>query len=472
MPEQAAPWYIDGRHPDPMEIDPNLKPGGLPRDASPAEVRNWRVGQVLNAVATSADRGGRADLRIGGQTFQAQVPFTVRPGDRMMLEVIRTGTTPLLRPVGAERSPDPVQAALRTALPRQGTLPPVLANVAQLATSPSPPPVPTPVTEAARALFQHLSTPRQTATAEGLRQAVQNAGGQLEARLAQAASGRPDAAALRGDFKAGLLRLREAVNEALRQPPPAPTRGSAPAPTPSNPIPMPQARTMPLATQAPTAAQPPAAGRPTITVQAPQSAAAGASTANADPRTAPPLLPPLAANQPQAQGRAAPFPLLLEPAKLLQGLLHQVDSSLARLQLHQLASQPTDGDQRQVWLLELPIRRDQTVDVMHLRIERETEGAGSERDRRGNGWTVKLAFDLDGLGPVQARVGLHGGMVSAAFWTERSSTLELFQRHLAELRRQLQAAGLDVGAIRCEAGPAPHSRDETKPVSGILDERA
>ena len=442
-----------------MEINPNLSSGSLRSDASPAEVRNWRVGQVLSAVATSADRGGHADLRIGGQTYQAQVPFSVRPGDRMLLEVVRSGTTPLLRPVGAERSPDPAQAALRSALPRQGPLPPLLANLAQLASARRSPPLPSPVLDAARMVFQQFSTARETGTADGLRRAMGNAGTTLESKLALAASGRAAAGALGADFKAGLLRIREAVTQELRLSPPAP-RSPAQAQAPVRAA---DVRTMPLATAAtPTSQTAPATQGTGAPTQPAPAAASGAA------RTVPPLLPPLAANQPQAQSRAAPFPALLEPIRMLHGLLQQVESSLARLQLNQLASQGTDGDQRQVWLLELPVRRDQAVDVLHLRIERETENDGA--NRTGTGWTVRLAFDLDGLGPVQARVGLHSGLVSTAFWSERAATNDLLQRHLNELRQQLLAAGLDVGSMSCQVGqPQPPS---PPPSSGILDEQA
>lgn len=455
-----------------MEINPSLRPGALRTDASPAEVRNWRVGQVLNAVATSADRGGRADLRIGAQTYQAQVPFTVKPGDRMSLEVIRTGTIPLLRPLGAERSPDPVQAALRTALPRQAPLPPLLANLAQLADHRQAPALPAPVVAAARALFQGLATPRQAGDSEGLRRALQNAGTQLEAKLAQTATGKPPGGSIAEDLKAGLLRLREVAAQAVRLPTAAPGGTTTPAQTPGHtpvpgpaqtPLRGPEVRTMPLSTPS-GAGNPPQVTVTTATQRAP--------IASAEGRPVPPLLPPLSGNQPHAQSRAAPLPLLLDPGKLLQGLLQQVESSLARLQLHQLASQPTEGEQRQVWLLELPVRRDQNVDVLHLRIERENGDQDGEAGPNKTGWTVKLAFDLDGLGPVQARVGLHHGLVSTAFWSERRDTHSLFQQHLSELRRQLVEAGLDVGAMSCQVGQPAQPPGPQPPRSGIVDEQA
>ncbi len=456
-----------------MEItpNPNLRAGSLPADASPAEVRNWRVGQVLSAVATNADRSGSADLRIGGQTYRAQVPFTVQSGDRMLLEVIRTGDTPLLRPLGAERSPDPVQAALRAALPRQGPLTPLLANLVQLAKSQDAPPLHPLVLQAARTLFQRLATTSQVSTADGLRRAAANAGTQLEAKLAQAASGRTPAAPIGDDFKAGLLRLRQAAEQSLRtSTPPAPSKtpqqGAAPAAR------APEVRTLPVA--APT--NQPAAGKngaPTSIAAGtsnPPAAAAIASTV----RVVAPLLPPLSESQPQPQGRAAPFPALLEPAKFLQGLLQQVESSLARLQLNQLASQHTDGDQRQVWLLELPVRRDQTtLDLLHLRIEQENDtGSGTARRQQGGGWTVQVALDLDGLGPVQARIGLRNGQVSTAFQTEREGTSELFRLHLDELRTQLEVAGLDVAAMSCQVGQTPPPSTPPGRTSGLVDEQA
>lgn len=435
-----------------MEITPNFKSVTLRVDASPAEMRNWRVGQVLHAVATSADRGGRADLRIGAQTYQAQVPFTVRPGDRMLLEVIRTGSTPLLRPVAAERSPDPVQTALRSALPRQAALPPLLANVAQLASARSLPPLPAPVLEAARALFQRLPSPSEVTSGPGLRRALENAGTQLEAKLARPAAGTVTGGAISDDLKTGLLRLREATAQALRPlapaaPPSAPAQQSAPV------------QAVARAAQAYASST---TGAGDATSAAPPAAAA---------RPVPPLLPPLTANQPQPQGRALPLPLL-DPGKLLQGLMQQVESSLARLQLNQLASQPVDGEQRNVWLLELPIRRDQAVDLLHLRIERERADDAAEGKRTATGWTVKLAFDLEGLGPVQARVGLHHGLVSTAFWSEQRDTHVLFQQHLGDLRRQLEGAGLDVGAMSCQMGQPSPPPGPAPSRTGIVDEQA
>jgi len=423
-----------------MEIPPDLKFGGLRLPGSAAELRNWRVGQVLSAVATGRDRAGFAPLRIGVQTYTAQVPFPVRSGDRLVLEVLRTGTTPLLRPVDAPRSPDPVQAALRAALPRQAGQPPVLATLAALAGAREIPTLPTPVLQAARQVFATLLDAREVRLPGRLRQAMGDAGTLLESRLARQTRDGPPAGVDR-DLKAGLLRLYRAL-----------AAGPAPGPrTPSPPGPVPA--------PSPINAAPPrtAAGAPP---QPPNSTAA---------RPTPPLLPPLADVRPQPQARAA-APLLSVEAlpRLLGALLQDVEGALARVQLQQLASQASEGEQRHVWLLEVPIRRDGVADVWQFRIQRDAEDGSEDAD--GGGWTLELAFDLDGLGPVRARMQLQAGHISTRFWAEWAATAGLFRGALHELRTMLEAAGVPIGTLVCHNGTPPAGgRCDS---AGLLDERA
>src|SRR5690606_17676994 len=144
------------------------------------------------------------------------------------------------------------------------------------------------------------------------------------------------------------------------------------------------------------------------------------------------------------------------------------EGALARLQLTQLSSLPADHEQRTVWMTELPVRNGADSDIFGLRIERDDGRAG--KGRRGHTWTVSLAFDLPGLGPVRARIGLSGEqVVSAAFWAEQTETMQLFQEHLADLHRQLEAAGLEVGVLACHSGTPPTPAEDTP---RLLDERA
>lgn len=167
--------------------------------------------------------------------------------------------------------------------------------------------------------------------------------------------------------------------------------------------------------------------------------------------------------------------LRLDLAQLLQrgGLLQQVESALSRVKLNQLASLPQERQQPPEWLVELPVRRgEDAIDVWGLRLRREGGRSDSETARNGAGWTVMLAFDLPGLGPVQARVSLSGErQISTRFLSEQGEPLRRLSEHLPRLRARLEQSGLvvqdlDVKRGRLREPPAPPPRGP------ILDDQA
>jgi hypothetical protein len=86
-------------------------------------------------------------------------------------------------------------------------------------------------------------------------------------------------------------------------------------------------------------------------------------------------------------------------------------------------------------------------------------------------WSVELALDLPGLGPLRARIQLLGESVSTAFWAEDEATAGRIDRELPRLRAALEARELEVAAMSASAG-AP---DEIAPGGsdgGLLDTRA
>jgi hypothetical protein len=167
--------------------------------------------------------------------------------------------------------------------------------------------------------------------------------------------------------------------------------------------------------------------------------------------------------------------LKLDLAQLLQrgGLQQQVDSALSRVKLNQLASLPQERQQLPEWLVELPVRRgEDAIDVWSLRIRRE--GGQGDEDADGNrpGWTVMLAFDLPGLGPVQARVSLNGERdISTRFLSEQGEPLRRLTEHLPQLRARLEQSGLVVNELDVKRG---RLREPTTPAptGPLLDDRA
>jgi len=286
----------------------------------------------------------------------------------------------------------------------------LLAQSAEAAT-----PLPATVLQAAAQIYRDLSDSHQAATARGLQQAIRDTGLFLESKLAQLASG--GSAELGTDFKAALLRLQTLLNE-------------TPRPTP---------------------------------------APAGATSTPREAATTSPA-PPLRGLPVQAQAASAPTLARVSLASsALDELQQQTEGSLARLQLNQLASLPDSAEPQPSWLLELPLRHESQVDLFHLRIARESS-THTDNAATGRPWVVNLAFDLPGLGPVQARVAVLDEQVSTTFWAEQDSTTQAFHSHLETLRQNLQQAGLGIGDLVCRTGQAPPP--PTGPRAPLMDTRA
>lgn len=367
----------------------------------------WRLGQVLEAVALAPSAQGRVTLRIGDSTVEARTPVSVAAGQSLKLEVLRLGQQPILKLLNMD-----LVEADPASLAFRSALPRQAALgplLANLAALGGNPP-------------NGALPPRVVELAAALlRQLPDSAMLGTPERLQQAlldsglflegrlASG-ATSGELAGDFKAGLLRLLET-----------------------------------LRTDTPDTARP----------------------ADLSGGQAP---PPLRGGFPHPQAAVPPAALdHLPPQQAPAELLHQAEGALARLQLNQLASLPAAGDERAVWTTELPVRRDGGSDVIGLRIEQERD-KGSKEAARHN-WTVSLAFDLPGLGPVRARVSARGEQVAATFWAEREETVRLFQEHLDMLHRQLTDAGLEVGALACHTGVPADAVHNAYP-RRLLDERA
>lgn len=386
---------------------------------SPPAVRAWQVGAVLQAQAVTDTVNNQVTLRIGTTTLEAHTQTPLTAGQMLTVQVVKLGEQPVLKVLPAQIPPiaaDPVAAALRSALPKQTALTPLLANLGLLAqsTTGSAPPLPAPVLQAALQIYRDLTDSHQAATARGLQQAIRDTGVFLESKLAQLA--RDGTTPLGNDFKAALLRLLATLNAAPRPSATPGARTDTPAP--------------PLTPQTSTAA------------------------------------PPLRATPLQAQAAVAANLARLPAPEALAELQRQTEGSLARVQLHQLATLPEAAASQPSWLLELPIRHDAQVDLFHLRIARDGQSTRDDPLMQ-RPWTVNLAFDLPGLGPVQARVTIQGEQVSTSFWAEQASTAQAFHSNLEILRANLRQAGLGVGDLACHLGQAP--TPPSTPRSPLMD---
>jgi hypothetical protein len=237
------------------------------------------------------------------------------------------------------------------------------------------------------------------------------------------------------------------------------------------------------AAQRPTVPPPPAAGSVPASSPHPGPSKTGTTGGPPDRQSAPPLPPretlgaaraPLPEGADQAARGAEPKPgatsLAQLPApRLVQELTRQVEGALSRIQYNQLASLPQEDGSRQVWQLDLPVRNAEGMDGLQLRIQQEPNHQGGKVT--GASWSVNLAFDLEPLGPVRARIGLLGETVSSTFWAERRNTADLIRRRLDDLRQGFQQAGLEVGQLNARRG-LPQEPVEDTGRGPLVDEQA
>ncbi|MDZ7754156.1 MAG: flagellar hook-length control protein FliK [Gammaproteobacteria bacterium] len=402
-----------------------------------AVVQRFQVGQILQAMVVSAG-GGRAVLDLNGQRLGAATDVALRQGQAIELQVERARNPVVLKVLPEARGQAEVERrALRSSLPRQAAMAPLLANLQTVATAtpgiPRPPANPL-VADAASQLLQSLPGPRQMTSAEGVREALRHSGTFFEAGLRHAAEGVPPAT--QRDLKGQLLRLLAILTRAA-QPATPPARGGTEG--------RPAAQGTPPTTRTAAEPQPP---RPEGTPRG------RPETAAPTPTRTDPGPPPMRGQTPPPQPPAQPSLTANSTSeRVTSELRQQTESAIHRLQIHQLNSLPAEDGARLNWSMEVPVRRDDGTDIFSLRIGRDQAGAGDDGDTEA--WTVEIGFELEELGALSARLTLRGGRLSAVLWAEEATTAGTIQSHLGELQAELEGAGLDVARLGIFAGRPP-----------------
>jgi len=146
---------------------------------------------------------------------------------------------------------------------------------------------------------------------------------------------------------------------------------------------------------------------------------------------------------------------------------HSVQS-LVRIQLQQLHAINHELDSKDSstpnasWQLEIPVRHNNDVQQLHLRIDREwvddKKESESDAEKTGNKikqWSVTLRFDLPTLGEFCAQLSIVNTQVSATLWAAREKTFTQVSKHIEDLRKQLESEGMNVKYLQCMRGIPP-----------------
>ena len=436
-------------------------------------------------------------------------------GTRLTLQLTDETNKPHLKVIAAPNSPqDVVSRNLRTTLQQQQPLTPLLANLAQIAKSPHKlaTELPQDIIDAVRSVIQQLPKAEHIRQGANLKQAIQASGPFLENSLAknellmaarpdpvkpdviktfpanihaakdesashpllhdrlaktEQKSGMPKEAFERTNYNEVTLAKLESFFNAMRQQPVLDVRTNLLRLASLLKTMNEQARLTPQ--QQDTAEQKAdlitRAARPPLselhqtahkpgTIKIDSTALPGTTSqtqAGAQTQTQQ-LNTSIRSQIPQAQAQANPgINTLLTQESVIDQLLGQIEGSLSRIQVQQLQTLATEQQHRPMWVIELPVRTDQGIDLFDLRIGRDTE-EHQVGDPKAP-WVVTLAFDLEHLGPVQIRLALYGeDQINASIWAEQQATSAYFNQHLDKLKARLIKVGLDVKRLNCQCG--------------------
>ena len=429
----------------------------------------FQIGQLLEAVVTKLE-GNMLTLMLqnpildeNGQRINLQLKApasaAAQPGQQLTVQVknIENGV-PQLQVVASRNEALNLNTLLHNTQQQQRPFPPLYANLAELQQLQSKQQfdsLPALVRERIQALWRSLPDTGQIQKPAGMKQAMNYSGPFLEAALMNIAQGEA-----RGypaiDVQTGLLRLASAIRTQLESSGlPHSERATAQSPLGNSALPR-TAATGPAVTSANTDPLN-TTTQASVTTDKPTTPTA----ANPDNR---PLHPQI----PMAQARATSFVSGVTTEHLLEQLLQQTEAGLARILTQQLHAAHQDP-QRPLWLLEVPVRHGDGVDVFDLRIQRDAEERREASERAHHTWTVMLAFDLQGLGPIRAQVSLVQDRISTFWWADQPATVALFHQHLDHLQHRITAAGLKVNKLHCQMGiPDTEQPARTLPISNVI----
>lgn len=494
-----------------MEITPgDIRIPPIPRTASnlSAVVSQLKVGTILEAMVVSNDKDATV-LKVGDQLFQAPPGAPIKPGQTVTLRIEQLGPPLQLRiqlPQPPASALQPFSRNISQLLPQQAELPQLLSNIAHLATTTGPrnAALPEPLKQALRQLLDSMVTSRQAGNAEGIKQAIRQSGVFLERNLLAAATTPSTTPPLQSE--------KPPLTAPPQQPPSLPLANPRDMP-PAKSLQATLARLQALAPDKPAPGKEAAPARTTTTETAITTAPAVTTTAPGDLKAAllrllttlqqlqtglpdtdtnhsdKPIDPSFARTTTPAHNPPAGtlplrgnLPLATPPGTptlsdnmplgtIIKELQHETQQGLARLHLLQLAGIPTPDQPNPCWSFELPIRHQNSIDLFKLQISEQNEdpaaAPGSTRS-----WLVRLSFNLESLGEVNAHVRLQAGKVNANIWTEFPQTAILFNEHLLRLQTRLHEQGLSVGEFNCQVGEPPQQDHHLRERNRIVDLKA
>jgi len=156
------------------------------------------------------------------------------------------------------------------------------------------------------------------------------------------------------------------------------------------------------------------------------------------------------------------WPTEPSPAFIARTLLQRSEAALLQTRVLEVVSQGLRAEQAQPappnaasmhWAFDAPLTTPFGRALVRFEIDRQTPRAA--RERQEPVWRVRLALDVEPLGPVHAQIALQGSKAWVSLWAERSQTALLLDEQKGELRQTLVADEMDAEIVLNSAMPTP-----------------
>lgn len=390
----------------------------LPNSTPP----DWKVAQLIQAVITQiTDKQLFLNIQgVKANTIKPTIP-DLQIGDILKLQIEQLKPTPQFRIVSLQKATNTnlISQALKNIVSQNTEITPLLKNISFIATRPAlrPSPLSIDVNTAVRDIFKQLPSPFNLKTAPQIKNQLQNSGIFIESKIKNQIISVLQNTAINktANIKTQVdLNLKPALELDLG------------------------AQLHRLATLIRTQLVP-AKNTAHLNLNPHQNVAKQINITR-DNKTV--------AQQPnRAPAEQASLQNISQREEAMQTFLRQIESSLTHLQQTQLQNLNESQPGRPLWLMELPIKDGQDIDLFELRISEE-ENTQAEGEAKKI-WNVTLQFNLTGLGKIKAHIKMQNDLVSAQFFSEKTETLTLFRENFDFLRSRLNYNGLNVGNIEC-----------------------
>ncbi len=443
-----------------------------------------KVGAILDVLVARQHNRNNYSLQVGKDTLQATSERPLPVGSRQVLKVLNVDTQGRLTTQVLSPTESRIAQALLAKTAVAQSLTQLYQNLPQAARPAAG--LPPSVQQWAARLLAATPTRNDVVQPDKLAQALRNSGVFLEASLARGS------AAPAQDTKSLLLNL---LNQLLKA---SPARPGAPLPQTYAPSSKPavSSQTTPAATSTPNT---PLRGQPQSITPAPQSTApqntapartsielpvfpspgSSVSASSARPSTygvpatptaahalTPPALSPQTAlpqnlqattYQQAAHNRRGELAQAANYQESAPSLLRVVEAGLARLESQQLVAAQGRENQQLMWLLELPVRNGQEIDVWQFYLRREERSTRQASEQNEVHWRVSLNVALGALGELAVEVDYAASETQLVFYSKNPDILALIQQRQDDLVTRLNTLGVEQTRVEAHFGELPEA---------------